>query len=154
MSSAPIVVGPLPVQRFNAVVTGGTAVASINTTAPAFLDRVARVRFTVALSQLVAGHLAAAADLLAECVVVNKNGVVTFLGAIPTSINPIDSNTAAFLLTSRPLARDASLNLSTAILTIDVGGNLLCTVTNAAVGGGVTVDVTVLPYVEIRGSVP
>jgi hypothetical protein len=151
MAAAAIVIGPLPVQRGTAAAGGGTVVATILTSAAPFTNRIARVRFEVYLSNDAGGPLADGAAYLCEAVIANKAGVVIFLTNIATSSNPVNSNTAGFELTSRPVASDAAFNTSTALLTISAN-NLLCTVTNNN-SGAVAADITVVPTVTICGSV-
>jgi hypothetical protein len=152
MAASPIIIGPLPVQRGSAAAGGGTFVATIVTSLAPYTNRVVRIRFEIYLSDNIGGPLANGAAYLCEAVVANKNGVVTFLTAIATSSNPVDSDTVGFELTSRPVASDAAFNTATAHLTIDGGNDLLCTVTNNN-GGGIAADVIIVPTVTVCGSV-
>ena len=98
------------------------------------------------------GSLAERRGLSCRILVANKNGTVTLLTAIATSSNPINSNTAGFLLTSRVQASDAAFNTATCVISINGLNQTEITVTNNN-GGGINADVTVLPYVRVCGSI-
>ena len=152
MAAAAIIQGPLPVQRGVAAAGGGTFLAILFTSVVPFLNRITRIRFEIYLSNDSAGPLGDGAAYLCECVIANKNGIVTFLTAIVTSSNPVNSNTVGFELTSRPVASDANFNTATAVLSINGANDVVCTVTNNN-SGAETADVTVVPWVTICGSV-
>lgn len=151
MAAAPIIQGPLPTAKGTAAAGGGTFVATIPVSAIPYTNRIVRIRFEIYLSNNALGPLADGAGWIAECLVANKAGVTAFLTAIATSSNPVNSNTVGFALTSRPVASDAAFNAATALLTI-AGNNVVCTVTNNN-GGGVSADVTIVPYATVAGSV-
>jgi hypothetical protein len=138
----------LPVQKGAAAAGGGTFVSTLLANVLAIENTYARIQIEVYLSEAIASVLTNAAAFLGECVILNKAGVVTFAPAIATSSNPVNSNTAGFALTSRPIASDAAFNTATAVLTIDGGGNLLCTVTNNN-GGGIAADVTIVARITL-----
>lgn len=130
---------------------GGTYVMTVDTTASPFIDKITRFWVQVYFSHAVASHLNDASALLAECVVVSKTSTVTFLTAVATSSNPINSNTAGFIITSRVEAEDTTMNLNTVVLTI--GANkLVITCTNNAGSGSVAANVTVVVDYECVGS--
>ena len=143
MSLYALTSGPLPVQRGAAAPGGGTFVATLIANVPATENTLARIQCEIYLSEAIASVLTNAAAFICEGVIANKEGVVTFLPAIATSANPVNSNTAGFALTSRPIASDVAFATATAVLTVDAGGNLLCTVTNNN-GGGIPADVTIV----------
>lgn len=128
------------------IATAGTTTQTITTSAAPFTDCMVRLKFTAYLSVPSASHLSSSACVLAECVVNNKNNVVTFATAIATSANPMNSNTAGGELTSRPQTSDAGT--STLVLTIS-GNNVVATFTN---NSGSTGNVTIVCDFEYVGS--
>lgn len=106
-------------------------------------DRIVRIFAEVYLTNDSASHLNKAAALLAEVVVMNKNGTVTFTTAKTNSSNPINSNTSGFLNTSRVQAADTAFDTSTAVWT-QVGNAARLTVTNNGSSGSVNADITVV----------
>lgn len=133
------------------VTTGNTAVYTIPTNDAAHIDQIMRVKVTAFITAAAAAHLANGAAIVAECVVINKNGTVTFNTAIATSLNPVNSNSAGFALTSRPETADAAVGTSTIVFTI-VANVLTITITNSAAAGGVTADITAIVDVDRTGS--
>lgn len=126
---------------------GGTQVFTFPTNASPYNDHVVRWKFAVYSTSASGGHLSSAAALLAECVTVGKNGTVTFLTAIATSSNPINSNTSGFELTSRVEAADTAEGTSTVVITISTN-TLTITITNNGASGSTPVAIAMITDVE------
>lgn len=135
-----------------ALATGGSVAAIVTTSAAPYTDAVILVEAYAFIGNATGGHLVGAARMYAECVVLNKNNVCTFGTAIATSLNPINSNSAGFALTSTAETAESNCSTSTAVFTINAGNNLVLTVTNQSAAGGVTGDISVHFMIRILGS--
>lgn len=112
-------------------------------------DKTVMMRVYCIVSAASASHQASSAALYAEYVVENKNGTVTALAALGSSVNPGNSNTATFVAAH---AQGSDYGASgTVTLTMSVSGlNARATYTN--VGNAVSVNVTIVFDVIIVGS--
>jgi hypothetical protein len=96
--------------------------------------------------------LTKAARLFAEIVVTNKGATVAALTAKTNSSNPINSNTAGFLNTSRVQACDTAFDTATAVWTVVSATTARLTITNNGSSGSTTADFLVVVEIEIAGS--
>lgn len=129
---------------------GGTFVVTIPTNAAPYTDQLIRLMARIYTTEASGGHLLNSYAGLSEYVLENKNNTTTAVTAISTSSNPVNSNTAGFILTSRAEVADTAVNTSTAVWTVSSSQATL-TVTNNGTGS-VAVNVSVIVDIEMVGS--
>jgi hypothetical protein len=95
---------------------------------PIATDTVTRIHAVINGAHITTGHVDKGVSLYTQCAVKSANGTLTFLTAVATSANPLNSNTAGIVVADVQ-AYDDNFSTCTAVWTIS-GTNARLTVTN------------------------